>query len=317
MPATTATFAETNRTCNFADHVGERTLPFTSDNFYIRPDGSADYWCRECVRTYNRSRRTTGDRRKFGIEIEYIGGYDGLVREMRSRGLSVDYVGYSHAVTPGAWKIVTDGSVSGGYELVSPPLSGADGRRQVKKACEALQAAGCRINSSCGLHVHHDIHDLDAAGMGSLATLWSNNQRNINWLVAASRRDSSWAQPLSRAEVEQYQNLNDRTELRSQVQAIAYRRYRSLNFLAYVRYGTVEIRQHQGTLNAKKVLAWIALGQAVIRTAKAGATATQPTTGEFLQSLNGLDRPTTAYLTRRAAFFAGSRAGQVVGAVAA
>lgn len=315
MPATiTATALDTNRTCNFPEHVGERTLPFTSENFYIRPDGSADYWCRECVRTYNRSRRTAGDRRKFGVEIEYIGGYDGLVREMRSRGLSVDYVGYSHAVTPGAWKIVTDGSVSGGYELVSPPLSGAAGRRQVKKACEALQAAGCRINSSCGLHVHHDIHDLDAAGIGRLASFWSNNQRNINWLVAASRRDSSWAQPLTRGEVDAYNTLSPTRDLRSQIQSIAYRRYRSLNFLAYVRYGTVECRQHQGTLNAKKMLAWITLGQAVIRSAKAGATTAAPNTGEFLSSLTGLDAPTRTYLTGRARNFAGTRAPSMVGA---
>jgi hypothetical protein len=314
MPATTATFAETHRTCNFASHVGERTLPFTSENFYIRPDGSADYWCRECVRAYNRSRRTAGDRRKFGVEIEYIGSYDGVLREMRARGLEVNFEGYTHRVTPGAWKIVTDGSINGGYELVSPPLSGANGRRQVKLACEAMQAAGVRVNNSCGLHVHHDIHDLDAAAIGRLATLWSNNQRNINWLVAASRRDSQWAQPLSRVEVSQYQTLSPDRDLRSQVQSIAFRRYRSLNFLAYVRYGTVEVRQHQGTLNAKKMLAWIDLGQAVIRSAKAGDTATQETTAAFLGSLSGLAASTRDYLTRRATTFAGSRASTYVGA---
>ena len=313
MPAST-TFAETHRTCNFPSHVGERTLPFTQDNFYIRPNGSADYWCRECVRAYNRSRRTAGDRRKFGVEIEYIGGTERLIREMTARGLTVSYEGYTHQVTPGAWKIVTDGSVSRGYELVSPPLSGSAGRQQVKKACEALQAAGCSVNNSCGLHVHHDIHDLDAAGIGRLATLWSNNQRNINWLVAASRRDSTWAQPLSRYEVEQYNALDPRRELRGQVRSIATRRYRSLNFAAYVRYGTVEVRQHQGTLNAKKMLAWIALGQAIIRSAKAGATTTEANTAAFVRSLNGLDRATTDYLVRRAATFAGSRSQQLVGA---
>lgn len=315
MPATTTTFAETHRTCNFPSHVGERTLPFTQDNFYIRPNGSADYWCRECVRAYNRNRRTSGDRRKFGVEIEYIGGTQSLIREMERRGLTVSYEGYTHRVTPGAWKIVTDGSLSnGGYELVSPPLSGSAGRRQVKLACEALQASGARVNNSCGLHVHHDIHDLDAAGIGRLASLWSNNQRNINWLVAASRRDSQWAQPLTSTEVAQYNAMNPARDLRSQVQSIAYRRYRSLNFLAYVRYGTVEVRQHQGTLNAKKMLAWIALGQAVIRSAKAGATENQANTAAFCRSLNGLDRATTDYLIRRAATFAGSRSSALVGA---
>lgn len=312
MPATTATFAETNRTCNYADHVGERTLPFTNENFYIRPDGSADYWCRECVRTYNRNRRTAGDRRKFGVEIEYIGSYDAVLTQMRSRGLTVDYVGYTHRITPGAWKIVTDASVMNGYELVSPPLSGANGRRQVKLACESLQAAGCRVNNACGLHVHHDIHDLDAAGIGRLATLWSNNQRNLNWLVAASRRDSQWAQPLSSSEVSSYQALSPTRDLRSQIQGIAYRRYRSLNFAAYVRYGTVECRQHQGTLNAKKMLAWISLGQAVIRAAKNGATVSEPNTAAFVNSLP-LDAATKTYLTGRARTFAGSRADQLVG----
>jgi hypothetical protein len=45
-------------------------------------------------------------------------------------------------------------------------------------------------------------------------------------------------------------------------------RYRSLNLTAFAQYGTVEVRQHEGTLDSNKILAWVQYGQTVIESAK-------------------------------------------------
>jgi hypothetical protein len=237
---------DATRTCPHPEHEGERVLPFDSEHFYIRPNGSADYWCRDCVRRYNREQRrnrpqVTG--RKFGVEMEVIlQDRYALERELRSRGLDVYNDRYTHQVM-NSWKIVTDASVMGGYELVSPPLSGRAGLDQLKKACAALAACGARVNRSCGLHVHH------------------------------------------------YAD-----------------RYRSLNVAAFGRYGTVEVRQHQGTINFKKIAAWIAMGQAFVTWAKSDASVdSELTTDALLDRLgrHGLKSAQVSYLKDRAAHFAG------------
>jgi hypothetical protein len=61
-------------------------------------------------------------------------------------------------------------------------------------------------------------------------------------------------------------------------------RYRALNFNAYAKYGTVEVRQHQGTLNADKIINWVKFGQSVIAAAVAG-TVCEASTGEELLTL--------------------------------
>lgn len=55
----------------------------------------------------------------------------------------------------------------------------------------------------------------------------------------------------------------------NQIQQGDYRqdRYRTLNIVSYEKYGTFEVRQHQGTLNSKKVVNWIRLILSIAKTA--------------------------------------------------
>lgn len=316
MPATDSlpTALDTTRTCPHPDHEGERVLPFDAEHFYIRPNGTADYWCRDCVRRYNREQRRNRPRadrsRKFGVEMEVTGvdRYD-LERELRNRGLAVYNSNYTHQVMS-SWKIVTDASVAGGYELVSPPLQGRAGLDQLKKACQALTAAGARVNMSCGLHVHHDVNDLNPTQFGRLFRAWSNNQRNTDGLVAPSRRGSRWAAPLRADEVSHCEQLSSVDRVTASRHFGYVDRYRSLNVAAFPRYGTVEVRQHQGTINFKKIAAWIAYGQAFVKLAKSNDSVdSQLTTEALLDHLarHGLTAGQVAFLKDRAAHFAGRR----------
>lgn len=315
----------TIRTCRLCGFEGA----LAPENFYHRiPRGGTvadatwiDRRCLSCCmeRTRETARlRRSGQgvrsrgrfERKFGVEIEFVGaGYSAVVREMTARGVSCSYEGYTHRVGR-AWKIVMDGSVPGGYELVSPPLKGAAGLAELKKACEALSAAGARVDRRCGLHVHHDVSDLDASAFGRLARFWQRNQHATDGLVAPSRRNSNWARPLSEREVVAIERSNASvTAIRSYF--YSDRRYRSLNVASFPRYGTVEIRQHQGTTAFAKIAAWIAYGQAFIAVAKGdGAIDAADSTGDLLDALvahGGLPAAQATALRRRAEHFAARR----------
>lgn len=295
-------------------HCGN-TFPTTTEHWSVRRDGTInlDGWCRTCSREYSRRYRTprTGTR-KFGIEIEFAGtSREAVAQEMRSRGLDVSIEGYNHYVRSG-WKLVSDCSC--GYELVSPPLKGADGFDQVRKACDALQAAGARINVHCGLHVHHDVADLDLDGLRRAVRTYHSSQLAINGLVAQSRRTTvtdtrhgttgnRWCLPLTNIELAHIDRLTHRQTVSSLARAD---RYRTLNLTSLPKYGTLEIRQHQGTLNAKKIIAWIEFGQAIFAAAKAGHEANAIDTDALVDTLvarGKLKAATATYLKARAAQF--------------
>lgn len=82
--------------------------------------------------------------RKFGIELELVG----ITREQAGRALSqvgieVHDEGYNHT-TRSYWKMVSDSSVRGGFELVSPVLRGEDGIHEARKVATALDDMGLR-----------------------------------------------------------------------------------------------------------------------------------------------------------------------------
>jgi len=276
-------------------------------------------FCDQCTgptarrqRVSRAARRVTGTvaavagNRKFGVEIEFIGAaMSRVAQELRNRGLGCDLPGYSHRVLS-TWKVVSDASLpSGGGELVSPPLRGAAGLEQLRLACEALEAAGARVSRSCGLHVHHDVNGLNAPALGRLFRNWMDTQSATDQLVSASRRGTRWAAPLTHRDVERVESL--RSTARDAVRShFAYvDRYRSLNVAAYPRYGTVEVRQHQGTISFTKIAAWVAYGQAQINAAVAGVTLASVTAHDLLDTLaaHGLSADQVTYLKQRAGHF--------------
>jgi len=282
--------------------------------------------CRPCASAASsasrRSRRTTGDRR-FGVELEFAfprtgdwnsvdAGVQRLLEEMRSRGLAVNVESYGHS-TPRNWKIVTDASVANGRELVSPILQGEDGYEQVRKVGEALAAAGAVVNRSCGLHIHHDVRRLPIGMLQSLVRNWSSSQDALDAFVAPSRRNglNAFCRRLTATDLRDVERASSWSDLR---RGGGDSRYRTLNFRAYPVHGTVEVRQHQGTVSGAKVVAWVKLGQAMVRAAIAGAEVAATDPIDLLDALrgHGLDAETADYLAGRAVVlgYAGPRAAE-------
>lgn len=196
--------------------------------------------------------------RKFGVEIEFKGlsRYD-AEDALRNAGLNVQIEGYNHD-TRSHWKIVSDGSVSDGWELVSPPLSGNAGLEEVRTAANAMVAAGAYVDRECGLHVHVDGANLSAATIVNMTERYARHEGEINKLVPSFRHACSWARSMNTvaSTVRGYLNNNPTATARAISEQIDSRYYK-LNLQAYLRHGTIEFRQHSGTCDGTKIANWI------------------------------------------------------------
>jgi len=261
--------------------------------------------CRQCSsrnRSQRRTRRsesTTSPRpswttRKFGVELEFVGSRPAVVNELRARGLAAESQGYNHRRSSG-WKVVPDGSVMGGGELVSPVLEGAAGLEQLKQACEALTAAGATIKQTCGLHVHLDARGEGLDSIKGFVTAYVQRQLLIDALVAPSRRRgrNMYCRTWSDDDVRTLQGMWRTTQLSG------INRYKTVNVASYGRHGTIEVRQHQGTTSAAKVTAWVELLMRLWDATKRGEQLSLTSTRQLLVDL-GMDSEQVEWWMRRA-----------------
>lgn len=222
---------------------------------------------------------TTERKLKFGVELECITSHSQseLVDLITGAGVKCQsIVGNVHRVIPKAWKVVYDGSVSNGWEIVSPPSSNFD---DLEKVCNVLNANGVSVNKKCGFHVHHQIKDLDIKAIKNIYEIYNKYEKDvIDMYVPKSRRIGSecrrWCRPLFEImdEIRSADTINDLVvdnNVGGGRGGSHYKdcRYRSINFRAYVQYGTIEFRQHSGTLDFEKIKNWVLFTHKIIEVA--------------------------------------------------
>lgn len=218
----------------------------------------------------------------FGVEIECLipartpeasvtNVAYGLAQAIEAAGVGCYFAGYSHA-RPNTWKIVTDSSISApngfvGLEIVSPPLTD-EGLGQVETVCRTLIENGARVNKTCGLHVHIGARTLPLSTMKNLAWLYHDYEESIDGLMPVSRRANNAYYARSVKAMLNKEQLQDARDVQGIQRAINFAsRYTKLNFASYFRHGTVEFRQHSGTVDPVKVTKWIMLCQKMVDTA--------------------------------------------------
>ncbi|ALY09622.1 amidoligase [Arthrobacter phage Salgado] len=250
--------------------------------------------------------------RRFGVEVEFTGCTRQQVldqlRELDPE-FPVEIQGYNHRTTS-VWKLITDASVTygpegHGLEAVSPILKGEEGFKQLSTLLKAIRQAGGNVDKSCGIHVHHDANDMTPMQVSNMVTLYTKNQRIMDQLVSRSRRagENRYCEALPLHEATE---AAERLKLRESVSH--FNRFRTINVTSYPKYGTLEIRQHQGTLNARKVSSWVKVGQAMMAVAVklAETEASVPvfqTVPEFMDYLTRegkLDHEVAEYMVERA-----------------
>lgn len=184
-------------------------------------------------------------------------------------GVPCEAPGYTHRIEPGMWKIVPDGSVEHGYELVSPPMQWAAAQVQVRAACQVLRDLGCHSTHDCGLHVHHDVGDMSVTLAPVLAHNWDTCYPQSARLVDPNRQYGDWCKPAPHRRIEQLRTFTGRSV--QEFISIDHERYRPLNWTCWFNYGTVEVRMHESTLDADEILAWVAYTQSIIETSMSGS----------------------------------------------
>ena len=213
--------------------------------------------------------------RKFGVEIETNTRRHAstianeINRQFTLAGIDnrCEAQSYNHR-DQSIWKIVGDASISG-WEIVSPPMKGFDGLKQLKAVCKAFDVLEISVDKRCGLHVHHDAADLSGEALGKIGSLYAAFQGTINLLLAPSRRNSWACRPLNWNVFTNDGMDKFKGDTRNSfIQKVGYNRYASVNFQALQAHGTVEFRQHQGSVNATKIWNWVLFTQAIVETGK-------------------------------------------------
>lgn len=213
--------------------------------------------------------------RTYGVEIENCGTYDQMqkvVSKLNQLGLPIQMQGYNH-ITCSTWKVVSDSSC--GYELVSPILKGDDGLRQIEMVCRVLNDVGVKVNKKCGLHVHHGASDLSIQHFRNLYYLYIRYEDTIDSMMPESRRKDNNYYCKSMKVARAMESNTDKTveaikraRTIGELDALYGTRYVKLNVQSYVRYGTIEFRQHSGTTDFDKIANWVKFTNAMIVKAK-------------------------------------------------
>ena len=206
--------------------------------------------------------------RMFGIEIEFKGSEsqrDKVAAYMNQHGVDCTVERYNHT-TRRHWKITTDASAQ--WELVSPPMSGEDAKRQIKIVCEAFAAARVKIDKSCGLHIHHDASDFTVETFKKLFAMYVRFEDALDTLMPASRRDDS-NQYCRGFKYNQQQTLDSLRNCHTvqDLMSTFSTRYIKLNCQSYQRHGTIEFRHHSGTVEFDRIWNWYVLTQTMVETA--------------------------------------------------
>ncbi|TXH11714.1 MAG: hypothetical protein E6R04_01300 [Spirochaetes bacterium] len=178
--------------------------------------------------------------RAFGIEIELKGA---TITSLRNKLFEAGF---------GNWSVVFDGSVDRGAEVVSPKLSGVEGLAEMEKVVTILREMGCFVDHQCGLHVHVDGAGLNPHTMANIVKRYAAFEGEID----------SWITPERRKSENSYLNSVKGLEIAPQytTQATANQagsRYYKVNIQAFLRHGTIEFRQHHGTLSVEEISSWV------------------------------------------------------------
>ncbi|WP_375445765.1 amidoligase family protein [uncultured Fibrella sp.] len=195
--------------------------------------------------------------RRFGIEIEaYNVNKNTLATALRAAGIEVEVEGYNHNTRP-HWKIVTDASLNGAnsFELVSPILEGQAGLVELETVCRVMKQKRAYINRSCGLHVHFDAANIGLPQTKNLLVNYARYESVIDSFMPASRRGTTngYCQSLTALT----SRIDAATTMNALTSTVMPSRYFKVNLQSYLRYKTIEFRQHSGTVEFEKISNWV------------------------------------------------------------
>jgi hypothetical protein len=207
--------------------------------------------------------------RTFGVEVEFympVGMQAHTLAGLVSTQAGVDCRDESwNHITKTHWKIVTDrslGDMDRGREVVTPVLQGPAGREKLARVLKALRDAGCTVSKRCGVHVHVGVGHAPMSFFQNLVRNTAYFEPVLDSLMPLSRRADAngFCKGLAHMTPAAIMGASSVDKLLNVfTKSTAYQRYHKLNLCSYGRYGTVEFRQHNGTLDTSKIENWLLL----------------------------------------------------------
>ena len=200
---------------------------------------------------------------KYGIEIEFWSplSINDMNAFLAKKGIQLASNNLS-AAPNSLWDLKSDGSLYNGpskfygMELVSPILNtdSKEDTKAIKKITKLLQGKGCEVNRSTGFHVHVDASTLDVNDIKRIFTRYTEFEGTIDKFMTYNRRENTCGYSRSGKAI-----LNDvqNAETVSALGRVTNDRYYKINLVALSRHGTIEFRQHSGTINGETITRWV------------------------------------------------------------
>jgi len=152
----------------------------------------------------------------------------------------------------------------------------------VGNICKVLNDNECRVNKSCGFHVHLDMrHRNKELAYSNLVSA----QPILYAMNPPSRRNNRYCQ---RTKTKRFSSNGNR--------------YKGINGTAWRKYNTVEIRIHAGTINPTKIINWIKLLVAIVNTREL-VKRSPSKLSTFINKFN-IDLTLALYISQRIELFA-------------
>jgi len=196
----------------------------------------------------------------FGVEVEFSYAHN-------INSYLPHYQGSTVSELPN-WKLKTDSSC--GYEIVSPILNSQhmdEVETSIRSACDFLRARNAEVNRKCGLHIHVGCNEIflsdkpeNEAKMANFLAHMTKYQEAIFNMVPLHRRTNSYCAKLPCHIIDgikKYQAKAWRTNDSTLQTTGRPTRYTWLNGVAWEKYGTIEFRVMEATLNADDIIGWI------------------------------------------------------------
>jgi hypothetical protein len=181
-------------------------------------------------------------------------------------------------------KVVSDSTPTVDAEIVLPVYANCQvAREHLISVCNVLERLGCTVNARCGLHVHignaplkdgvsaSDFTGASIAHTERTGEYYSNHdepfgaaiikdwmvrytrmqttRNGINAMLPASRHNNRMCKRLSLSAIECANTIGE-------LQEATHGKFSSINLQTWSK-GTVEFRQHSGTIDAEKIWAWM------------------------------------------------------------
>ena len=234
-------------------------------------------------------------------------------------GVEVEMVGLADCPVLVYWDAKRDGSIrgAGAMELTfTTPLGGAD----IESALEELASfvstqprAG--VNYSCSTHVHLDVRDLTPQELARLIVCYLVFERGLYRLAGEGRYLSPFCAPLYSINNFVYDVASGAGE-EWVSRAGNFGRYAGLNLAALERFGSLEFRHLEGTLDTQRIKEWINLAGSLKTYAQQGGDCyeillrTSASYVELCESIFGKRAPLFMYPAAEEDSLKGSRMAQ-------